>query len=203
MCLKKLLMSMSLISTLQISMFGVRCCFMRKLIVAALVLSLSTSLVQAQSFTWTIVNWKVRHDFPNVKRITPKGVADWRNDPKRTQPMLLDVRTKAEFDVSHIPGSQRVDPTADATVISLPRDQPVVTYCSVGYRSGAFAQKLQKAGYKNVQNMSGSIFQWANEGRPMESNGKRAATVHPYNARWGKLVRPELRAKVPPAGAGL
>ena len=163
----------------------------------------ATASLQAQSFTWTIVNWKVRHDFPKVKRITPREVANWRNDPKRPQPVLLDVRTKAEFDVSHIPGAQRVDPAADATALSLPRDQPIVTYCSVGYRSGAFAQKLQSAGYKNVLNMSGSIFQWANEGRPIESNGKPAAKVHPYSARWGKLLKPELRAHVPPAGADL
>jgi rhodanese-related sulfurtransferase len=173
-------------------------------ILLALAVSLSTaSLVQAESFTWTIVNWKVRHDFPRVKRITPKEVANWRNDPKRPQPVLLDVRTKAEFDVSHIPGAQRVDPAADATAISLPRDQPVVTYCSVGYRSGAFAQTLQGAGYKNVQNMSGSIFQWVNEGRPVERGGKRVETVHPYNARWGKLLKPEFRAKVPPAGSDM
>jgi rhodanese-related sulfurtransferase len=156
-----------------------------------------------QSLEWTLVNWKVRHDFPHVRRINPKQLADWLADPKQQQPVLLDVRTKAEYDVSHLRGAQRIEPNASATSILLPHDQPVVTYCSVGYRSGAFAQKLQEAGYKNVQNMSGSIFQWANEGYPVERDGQRVDKVHPYNARWGKLLRPPLRADVPPVGEGM
>ncbi|MDQ3624509.1 MAG: rhodanese-like domain-containing protein [Verrucomicrobiota bacterium] len=33
--------------------------------------------------------------------------------------MLLDVRTGAEFDVSHLPGARRVDPDADAAKVGL------------------------------------------------------------------------------------
>ncbi|MDQ6911526.1 MAG: rhodanese-like domain-containing protein [Verrucomicrobiota bacterium] len=118
-------------------------------------------------------------------------------------PVLLDVRTKAEFAVSHIRGARQVEPGSNANAIGLPRDQPIVTYCSVGYRSGAFAKKLQDAGYKNVENMSGSIFEWANEGRPIERDGKRVEKVHPYNAKWGKLLKQSLRADVPPVGGGI
>jgi hypothetical protein len=78
-----------------------------------------------------------------------------------------------------------------------------VTYCSVGYRSGAFAQKLQDAGYTHVQNMGGSIFEWANEGYSIEHDGHRADKVHPYNSVWGKLLKPGLRAQVSPAGKGM
>jgi rhodanese-related sulfurtransferase len=159
----------------------------------------SVTMARSQSFEWAIVNWKVRHDFPGLRRIEPKQLADWLRDSNRKQPLLLDVRTKAEFDVSHIHGAQRVEPGSPS--INFPRDRPIVTYCSVGYRSGAFAKKLQDAGYKDVQNMSGSIFRWANEGYPIERNGVRADKVHSYNARWGKLLKPHLRAGVPPAGS--
>ncbi len=37
----------------------------------------------------------------------------------RTAPVLLDVRTGAEFDVSHLPGARRVDPDADAAKVGL------------------------------------------------------------------------------------
>lgn len=78
-----------------------------------------------------------------------------------------------------------------------------MTYCSVGYRSGGFAKKLQDAGYTNVQNMSGSIFQWANEGRPIERDGHRVDKVHPYSSTWGKLLKPELRAETSSVGSGM
>lgn len=164
---------------------------------------LSATASSAQSVRWTIVNWKVRHDFPAIRRIEPKRVEEWLEDKTRAQPTLLDVRTQPEFDISHLHNAQRVSPDAPASAIHLAKNQPIVTYCSVGYRSGAFAQKLQQAGYTNVQNMSGSIFQWANEGRPVERDGQRVTKVHPYNATWGKLLNPELRAEVTPIESGM
>ncbi len=152
-----------------------------------------------QSIGWRLVNWKVHRDFPGIRRIDPEQVANWLSDKTRARPVLLDVRTKAEYDVSHLPGARRVEPNSSADAVNLSKDQPIVTYCSVGYRSGAFAQKLQEAGYKNVQNMAGSIFQWANEGRLIEREGKRVDKVHPYNGTWGKLLKEALRADVPPA----
>ena len=157
----------------------------------------------AGSARWLLVNWKVRSDFPTVSRISTKEVAAWLSDSKRVQPVLLDVRTKPEFEVSHIHGAQRIEPDSAAGAINLPRDKPIVTYCSVGYRSGGFAKKLQDAGYTNVQNMAGSIFRWANEGRPIERDGARVNKVHPCNSTRGKLLKPELRADTPATGTGM
>ena len=170
---------------------------------SAFVLVATATVVYGQGVGWRLVNWKVRTDFPSVRRIDPKQLDEWLDDKNRAQPVLLDVRTKPEFEVSHIRGARRVEPDSSADAISLRKDQPIVTYCSVGYRSGGFAKKLQDAGYANVQNMAGSIFQWANEGRPVERDGKRVAKVHPYNGTWGKLLKPELRAETKPAGSGM
>ncbi len=164
---------------------------------AALVIFIALPVViYAQGIDWMLVNWKVRHDFPTVRRLTPNELGEWMNDKHRAQPVLFDVRTKAEFDVSQIHGAQRIDPEATASEIKLAKDQPIVTYCSVGYRSGVFAKELQDAGYTNVQNLSGSIFQWANEGRPLEHAGQRVTKVHPYNSTWGRLLKKELRADI-------
>lgn len=172
------------------------------LVVIAVALGVA-AVVNAQSLRWTVVNWKVRHDFPKVSRIETAPLNKWLHDAKRPQPVLLDVRTKAEFAVSHLHDAIQVDPSASAATISLPHDRPIVTYCSVGYRSGGFAEKLREAGYTNVQNLTGSIFAWANAGLPIERDGKRVEKVHPYNESWGKLLRPELRADVPAAGEGM
>jgi rhodanese-related sulfurtransferase len=142
----------------------------------------------------------VRLRFWNVPEISTKDLARWLTDDSRPKPFLLDVRTPAEYAVSHLPGAQRIDPDAriTQTLDQLPPDRPIVTYCSVGYRSAELAQRLIAAGRRNIYNMEGSIFQWANEGRPLERDGKPVDTVHPYNDSWGKMLDPRRRANVPP-----
>ena len=148
---------------------------------------------------WTLVNAKIRSEFPDVKRITTAELAAWLNDPKRPRPLLLDVRTRAEFNVSHLERARHVAPNASASAIPFNRDQPVVVYCSVGYRSARFAKRLIDAGFADVTNLEGSIFRWANEGRLIVSDGSASNKVHPYNRTWGLLLKKELRAEVPPA----
>lgn len=77
------------------------------------------AVAAAQGIEWKLVNWNVRHDFPSVPRIDPKQLVNWLNDSKREQPLLLDVRTKAEFEVSHIHGAKRV-----GAGLKCRRDQP-------------------------------------------------------------------------------
>jgi rhodanese-related sulfurtransferase len=142
----------------------------------------------------------VRLRYWNVPEISTKDLASWLTDESRTKPFLLDVRTSAEYAVSHLPGAQRIDPDAriTQTLDQFLPDRPIVTYCSVGYRSAELAQRLIAAGRKNIYNMEGSIFQWANEGRPLERDGKPVDTVHPYNNSWGKMLDSRRRAEVPP-----
>ncbi len=45
-----------------------------------------------------------------------------------------------------------------------------------------------------MQNLKGSIFQWANEGRPVVRDGEPVREVHPYDAVWGRLLDRDLRA---------
>ena len=45
-----------------------------------------------------------------------------------------------------------------------------------------------------MHNLEGSLFKWANEGRHMRDKMDRPTVfVHPYNAVWGTLLKPELR----------
>lgn len=160
---------------------------------------LCASVARSHAFGWALVNAKIRSEFPDVRRITTAELAAWLNAPDRTAPLLLDVRTRAEFDVSHLEGAKHVAPTDSASVLREAKDRPIVTYCSVGYRSGSLAKKLSDAGYTNVANLEGSIFRWANEGRPVVSAGRRADKVHPYNGTWGLLLKQQYRADVPAA----
>lgn len=139
----------------------------------------------------------VRARFPKVQMLSTEELRAWLADEQRPAPLLLDVRTPQEFAVSHLPGARRVDPDASAAEVLplLRQGQPVVAYCSVGYRSSALAERLRKAGVENIYNLEGSIFQWANEGRPLQRDGQPAQTVHPYNATFGRMLDSARRAK--------
>jgi rhodanese-related sulfurtransferase len=139
---------------------------------------------------------KVREKFPGVKQLSTTNLAAWLADPSRPQPQLLDVRTPKEYVVSHLAGARQISPDAKAkeVLVTLDRNRPVVAYCSVGYRSSKMVERLQAAGLVQVMNLEGSIFGWANEDRPLEKDGQPATKVHPYDKRYGQMLKPERRA---------
>ncbi len=150
------------------------------------------------SLSWQSVRSLIARDFPGVPSITTDSLA--RRLALPAPPLLLDAREPAEFAVSHLPGARRVGPDVGAealrqTLAGVPRGQPIVVYCSVGYRSAGVAQKLRGAGFTDVVNLEGSIFQWANEGRPLVRGDSLVREVHPYSRAWGRLLRPERRAQ--------
>ncbi len=152
---------------------------------------------RTEAAEWSAINGRIEQEFPSVQRITTDELARWISSDA-APPMLLDVREPTEFAVSHLPHALRVDPDADAGDLPqhIAKDTPLVVYCAVGYRSAAMAQRLSSAGFTNVRNLEGSIFQWANEGRPLLRDGRAVREVHPYDAHWGRLLDPPLRARV-------
>ncbi|MDR4466228.1 MAG: FAD-dependent oxidoreductase [Nitrospira sp.] len=78
-----------------------------------------------------------------------------------TPPMVVDVRSPAEFDEDHIPGSINIPlPELRTRVGELPTDRPVVTYCAVGQR-GYFAERvLRQGGVPAVRNLTGGFVSW-------------------------------------------
>ncbi|NQX92358.1 MAG: rhodanese-like domain-containing protein, partial [Flavobacteriales bacterium] len=84
-----------------------------------------------------------------------------------TDVIYLDAREQKEYDVSHIEDAICVgyDTFDMASVANLDKSKPIVVYCSIGYRSNEVAAKLEEAGFENVYNLYGGIFQWTNDGR--------------------------------------
>lgn len=140
---------------------------------------------------------EITAEFPQVATISTAELAAWLDDPSREPPILLDVREPEEFAVSHLPGARRVDQDANPAKLlaSLDSNQPIILYCSIGYRSSKLAQALLAAGAPDARNLEGSIFKWANEGRPIERDGKPTHEVHPYNSRFAKMLHPNLRSE--------
>ncbi|HET8861452.1 rhodanese-like domain-containing protein [Marivirga sp.] len=113
--------------------------------------------------------------------------------------VILDTRSAREFTVSHLPNAKFVgyDHFDISQVKDIPKDKEVVVYCSVGYRSEKIGEKLKKAGYENVSNMYGGIFQWKNQGFDVvNQEGEVTDSVHTYNKRWGKWLEEGKGIKV-------
>ncbi len=143
-----------------------------------------------EALTWTEVIKNIRDKYPDVRQLQTDELYSWLTDPEREPIILIDAREKEEFRISHITGARNIpyktDPLKHLTDIKP--ESPIVVYCSVGYRSSILAGKLQDMGFTKVYNLEGSIFKWANEGRPLIQNQTTVHKVHPYNAHWGKLL---------------
>ncbi len=104
---------------------------------------------------------------------------------------FLDAREREEFEVSHIANARYVGVSEFNmnVVADLPKNKAIVVYCSIGKRSEDLTLKLQKAGFTNVKNLYGGIFEWVNQGHPVvDMNNKVTTKVHAYNKFWGKWL---------------
>jgi rhodanese-related sulfurtransferase len=148
--------------------------------------------------TWDAVFAWIQRDWPEVPQMSTQELAQrMAAGNGRPRPLLIDVRTRPEYEVSHLPGAVWAETLSEiaAAVRTAPDQQTVVLYCSVGERSSKAAAELLRSGRANVFNLQGSIFRWANEGRQVVANDRAVHVVHPYNEQWGVLLNPELRPR--------
>jgi rhodanese-related sulfurtransferase len=139
----------------------------------------------------------IRNRYPDVKQLQPAELQSWLASHDSDQIVLIDARRKDEFQISHISGARNLPYKKDPRKLltNIKPDNPIVVYCSVGYRSSILAKKLQDMGFTKVYNLEGSIFKWANEGRPLIQDHTRVHNVHPYNAHWGSLLERKYHVK--------
>lgn len=124
-----------------------------------------------------------RKDFPEVNEITPQGVVDLQKSGKL---VLVDVRAPEEQSVSMIPGAITVE--AFEAAMETYRDKKVVTYCTIGARSGVYANTLRQKGF-NVSNLKGSLLAWTHAGLPLkDASGNDTKRVHVYGKKWNLVA---------------
>lgn len=107
--------------------------------------------------------------------------------------IVLDAREIEEYEVSHLPAAIFVGYSTfsiDEVSASIQnKDQPIVVYCSLGIRSEVIGEKLKKAGYSNVKNLYGGIFEWKNKDYTvLDSNGEESENVHACSKAWSKWL---------------
>lgn len=128
---------------------------------------------------------------------------------------ILDVRTPAEFESVHIPGSYNVplDTLGEhATEIARHATAPVVLVCASGNRAAQAEQRLAQAGMTNVKVLAGGIAEWQAQGAPVRRGRNRWGLERQVRLVAGSLVLAAVVAsiRVPPlryvaglVGAGL
>lgn len=107
------------------------------------------------------------------------------------QVVFLDVREAEEYAVSSCPGARHVPPDG-VDGLDFPGDSAatVVAYCTVGYRSGLAAVKLQQRLGRPVFNLEGGIIAWFNQGgEVVDPSGRPVVTIHAYSPEWEKYVQ--------------
>lgn len=127
---------------------------------------------------------EIQKNFPSVAHISIGEL----NSRDLSNILLVDVREREEYAVSHIPGAKNITNAKDIAILALQSKKDIIVYCSVGYRSAIIAKKLKTLGVNNVTNLEGSIFAWANAELPLVNQTGNTRTVHPYNDYWGQLL---------------
>ena len=105
-----------------------------------------------------------------MKDVAP---ADLLERIKGARPLLiLDVRSGAEFDAGHIPGSIHMPFWAvpwRAGELRVGAAHPIVVYCGHGPRALFARAVLRRRGFTRVACLAGHIASWRNAGYPERS----------------------------------
>lgn len=100
---------------------------------------------------------------------------------------FIDARSEGEYHVSHIQdaiwvGFENFD---IKRLKDVNKAEPIVVYCSIGYRSEQITNKLKEAGFEQVFNLYGGIFEWVNQGNPVYRKQEKTPQIHAYSKSWG------------------
>lgn len=119
----------------------------KELFLSALILASATLFAESNS----AVTYK------QIPQNIAKEIMDTHDDI-----IILDVRTKKEFDSGHIKGAICIPvETIDKALKELPnKNQTILIYCRSGRRSRLGAQKLVELGYTDVREFGG-IIDWS------------------------------------------
>ncbi len=116
----------------------------------------------------------------------------------KTKAIILDSRELEEYKVSHLKESIFVgfnNFEIQSIQNKLPnKNEKIVVYCSLGIRSETIAHKLKKAGYTNVYNLYGGIFEWKNNDFPIyNSKEKVTDSIHAFSKEWNKWAKKGIK----------
>ena len=87
-------------------------------------------------------------------------------------PLIIDVRTKREYDAGHIPGAINIEfreLKSRISEIESYKNASVVVYCEHGIRAKVAENTLEKANFKSILHLQGDMSQWRKNSLPTSS----------------------------------
>jgi len=81
-----------------------------------------------------------------------------------SNPLLLDVRERWEFEYCHIEGSTLISMgELPSKMNTLDPQQDIIMICHHGIRSRQMGYYMEQAGFKHITNLDGGVEQWAED----------------------------------------
>ena len=84
--------------------------------------------------------------------------------------VILDVRTKAEFDEGHIANAININVESDTfldEIAKLDKSKTYAVYCRSGRRSADAVAKMSNEQFISLAHLNGGVIDWANAGLPL------------------------------------
>ena len=100
-------------------------------------------------------------------------------------PVVVDVRDDEEREISVIRGAISQEEFEGRRDELAGRE--IVTYCTIGYRSGLYTRKLVDEGWK-ASNLRGSLVSWTHVGGDLVKDGAPTRRVHVYGRKWSLVA---------------
>ena len=85
--------------------------------------------------------------------------------------IVLDVRTKKEFENGHIPGAVNLDVNAadfDQKIGELQKDKVYLVHCAAGVRSARACDKMSRLGFPHLVDLAPGFKGWEKAGKQVE-----------------------------------
>jgi len=148
---------------------------------------LQFGIVNAQESLDKLLSKYNSHSIPYI------SVEELKMQSTNEKVYILDAREVEEFEVSHLKNSIFVgynDFLAERVTSKIEdKNAPIVVYCSLGIRSETISEKLKEAGYTNIKNLYGGIFEWVNKGYQVyDSSLNETQKIHAFSKHWSKYL---------------
>lgn len=103
------------------------------------------------------------------KNVDAEGFDKLRKEEKSA--VVLDVRTKKEYQEGHIAGSVLLDfnsPDFEKELAKLDKNKTYLVHCAAGGRSARTCKKMDGLNFSKVYNLEGGMGAWEKAGKPVE-----------------------------------
>jgi rhodanese-related sulfurtransferase len=109
----------------------------------------------------TLIAWFIVSRFLPVKGVKNISGKELKDEIKKKNKQLIDVRTPGEFRGNHIQDFRNI-PLNELVqkANSLDKNKEVIVICQSGMRSKQATKVLKKLGFKHIVNVSGGMNAW-------------------------------------------